>query len=449
MASIHGKNALSFRKTRTSTGDTQSPTILQDYKFAHESVLGGETFIDLDALVTPTSINTGIINPVGGQLAAINLKNNSNSIVIISSDKGTLQQGSWQVSNSGRQINLAYETEPNEIFTVQVRTTQATANVVDADAFAITGTLLAGDVDIPLGQVFTLNANPTEQIGEVILTIDGVEQLRNVNNAVADPLADGNYQEVASGANQTNLLRLNQSFPVDVAYSVKANGLIVNAEPNNSHTQALESLGGQLDAIIPTVADLAGVDESDFQGAPNNVDLKAFSDRVYENKDNIATNTSNIAQNTSDIATKRDKVTPAAKMYTPGGQNINNASVDPRQFDGIIFNTQPGLVDLANNRFVIQEAGIYTIKFHCSFGNSGDFEKILNVYVNGVKRITNQGLGDGPRTDGRYVEFVDGHVDLQPGDLITFEIAQYSGAASTTGAAEQNGAASIVKVSDL
>jgi hypothetical protein len=326
MGSIHGKNTLSFRRTKSSTADQSSPIILQDYKFAHESVLGGETVIDLDALVTPTSINTGIINPVGGQLAAINLKNNSNSIVIISSDKGTLQQGSWQISNSGRQINLAYETEPNEIFTVQVRATQATANVVDADAFAITGTLLAGETDIPLGQVFTLNANPTEQIGEVILTIDGVEQLRNVNNAVADPLADGNYQEVESGSNQMNLLRLNEAFPVDVAYSVKANGLIVNAEPNNSVTQKLESLGGQLDAIIPTVADLAGVPDTDFQGAPNNVDLKAFSDKVYKNSDDIA---SNYAANLSLINQILDTEVPIVTEYQAFTPDI---FIDPGNF---------------------------------------------------------------------------------------------------------------------
>lgn len=334
MASIHGKNALSFRKTRTSSKDCQSPVILQDYKFAHESA-GGETSIDLDALVTPTSINTGIINPVGGQLAAINLKNNSNSIIIISSDKGTLQQGSWQISNSGRQIQLAFTTEPNEIFTVQVRTTQATANVVDADAFAITGTLFAGDVDIPLGQVFTLNANPTEQIGEVILTIDGVEQLRNMNNAVADPLADGNYQEVESGSNQMNLLRLNESFPVDVAYSVKSNGLIVNAEPNNSHTQAYESLGGQLDALIPTVADLAGVPESNFQAAPNSVDLKAFSDRVYENKDNIESNDADILALQNKVDTGAETVSEFTKTkfqtkFLGGNVSTNGVDLTPQ-----------------------------------------------------------------------------------------------------------------------
>lgn len=286
MSSIHGKNSLSFRKTRTSSSDSSSPIIAQDIKFAHEAQ-AGETFIDIDNLVTPTSINTGIINPTGAQLSALNLKNNSNSIIIISSHKNALQQGSWSISNSGRRINLGFATQPNEVFTVQIRMSNATTNVVDADAFAITGTLLAGQTDIALGQAFKLNANPTEQIGEIILTIDGVEQLRNVNNATANPLADGNYEEVDSGNNQTNLLRLNEAYPVDVAYSVKSNGLIVNATPNNSFTQKLESIGGQLDAIIPTVADLAGVPETNFQGAPNSVDLKAFADKVYENKADI------------------------------------------------------------------------------------------------------------------------------------------------------------------
>jgi hypothetical protein len=321
MASIHGKNSLSFRRTKSSTSDS-STVINQDYKFAHESVAGGETFIDIDALVTPTSINTGITNPMGGQLAGINLKNNSNSIVIISSANGTLQQGSWQVSSSGRRINLAYTTEPNEVFTVQIRTSQATANVVDADAFAITGTLLAGDTDIPLGQVFTLNANEAEQIGEIVLSIDGVEQLRNVNNATANPLADGNYEEVDAGNNQTNLLRLNESYPLDVAYSVKANGLIVNAQPNNSFTQQLESLGGQIDQMIPTLADLAGVDETDFQSSPNNVDLKAFADKVYQNSADIAANAAKFSDTTTievPIVTPWQDFTPQTANFGTGG----------------------------------------------------------------------------------------------------------------------------------
>lgn len=295
MSSIHGKNSLSFRKTRTDSNGSSSATITQDVKFAHESVAGGETTIDLDALVTPTSIDTGIINPTGGQLAALNLLSNSNSILMISSHKGTLQQGSWQISNSGRQINLSFSTAANEVFTVQVRTTQATANVVDADAFTCTGTLTAGNTDIPLGQVFKLNANDLTQIGEVILYIDGVQQFRNVGNVTAAPLAEGNYEEVDAGNNQTNLLRMNQTFPTDVSWAVVSNGLIVNAEPNNSHTQAIESLGGQLDALIPTVASLAGVPDTDFQSTPNSVDLKAFADKLYTACDDIESNDTDIA----------------------------------------------------------------------------------------------------------------------------------------------------------
>lgn len=51
-------------------------------------------------------------------------------------------------------------------------------------------------------------------------------------------------------------------------------------KPQASQLAEIERLQGQLDAIVTTVADLAGVPETDFRAAPNNVDLKVFGDRV-------------------------------------------------------------------------------------------------------------------------------------------------------------------------
>lgn len=407
MSSVHGKNTLSFRKKRTSDFGSSSPIIVQDIKFAHEAQ-AGETFIDIDNLVTPTSINTGIINPTGAQLAALNLKNNQNSIIIISSHKNALQQGSWSISNSGRRINLGFATQANEVFTIQIRMSNVTANVVDADAFVITGTLLAGQTDIPLGQAFKLNANPNEQIGEIILTIDGVEQLRNVGNVTANPLADGNYEEVDAGNNQTNLLRLNEAFGVDVAYSVKSNGLIVNATPNNSFTQKLESLGGQIDALIPTVADLAGVPESEFQAAPNNVDLKAFSDKVYQNKIDIAQNATDIAdhevrvtnlENTKTLYDVRFLSGNVAINTTLGDWTLNNIEAGKKYklFMSVVYNDSSAPTNATVDALLDGTQRVGFVRTSLGNTETATYSQttIFEASVSGSIQFTTSGFGNG------------------------------------------------------
>ena len=162
-----------------------------------------------------------------------------------------------------------------------MRVTQATANLVDGDTYAITGVLLAGQTDIPLGQAFTLNANPSSQIGDFMVLINGVQLFRNVGNATAAPLANGNYEEVDAGAGLTNSIRLNDVFVGDVSWAVISTGIIV--DNNNIGTQQqLDALAGQIDSMVPTLASVAGVPETTFQAAPNSVDLKGFSDKLFQ-----------------------------------------------------------------------------------------------------------------------------------------------------------------------
>lgn len=291
MSSIHGKNTLSFRREKTSESSS-TPIITKDIKFAHEAS-AGETSINLTALNLPSNL-INFSNPTGTQLDAINLKANDSNLVLVSSLRGTLQLGlSYYVSTRDK-ITLTFAAAEGEIFTGHVRLTQATANVVDAQSFQITGTLTAGNTDIALGKAFNLNANPTTQIGEVILYINGVQQFRNVGNATAAPAADGNYEEVDAGNGKTNLLRINQALGADVPYAVVSNGLIVEQDCDG-HQQQIDSLAGQIDAMIPTVANLAGVPETNFQAGPNSVDLKAFADKLYSTSETANTNETDIA----------------------------------------------------------------------------------------------------------------------------------------------------------
>jgi hypothetical protein len=313
MSSIHGKNSLSFRRVKTEESSSSTSTIGQDIKFAHRAT-AGETSIDLTALVTPPEM-PNFINLTGTELLTINLKANKNSLILVSSLNGTLVCDLAYEINTSKLITLKYAAAEGEIFTGQLRTTQATANVVDGETYTCTGTLIAGQTDIALGQGFNLNAYPTSQIGQVMLHIDGVQQFRNAENATAAPLADGNYEEVDAGGGITNVLRMNDTFGVDVSWAVTSTGLILNSN-NNVTQQQIDSLAGQVDALIPTVAGLAGVPETNFQAGPNDVDLKAFADKLYQNSIDIASNDVDIATNVADIATNVADIATKAPLPT-------------------------------------------------------------------------------------------------------------------------------------
>jgi hypothetical protein len=287
MSSIHGKNSLSFRKAKTGSITSSTSTISKDIEFAHKAT-AGETQINLAALVTPTEM-VGFSNLSGTQLASINLKSNINNLILVSSLRGTLQSYLSYSIPSSQIISLNFSAAEGEIFTGQIRTTQAAANVVDGQTFTATGTLLSGNTDIALGQAFNRNACPTKQIGEIVLYLNGIQQFRNTGNATAIPAADGNYEEVDAGGGLTNVLRLNSAVTADTAWAVVSAGIIIDSSGNYVQQQ-LDALSGQLDVLVPTVAALAGVPETNFQAGPNNVDLKAFADKLYTASQDIITN---------------------------------------------------------------------------------------------------------------------------------------------------------------
>lgn len=339
MSSIHGKNSLSFRRVKTDELSS-SATISNDYKFAHKAS-AGETQIDLLSLVNPPEMPS-FVNPTGTQLTAINLKANKNSFILISSLRGTLiSELSYQI-NTSKIITLNFVAAEGEIFTGQLRTTQATANVVDAQTYTRTGTLLTGQTDIALGQAFNQNAFPTSQIGEVMLHIGGVLQLRNVDNATAAPLADGNYEEVSAGNGLTNVLRLNNAFGADVAWAVTSTGLIVDQSGNNNQQQ-LDSLAGQIDALIPTVASLAGVPETNFQAGPNSVDLKAFADKLYQACRAIDTLTVELAVvNNKEVEVAQQETITYTEYISTSGSNFTKLKTEET-------NTNVGIISADNS----------------------------------------------------------------------------------------------------
>lgn len=278
--SVTGLGSVSIRK-RDLTQQKQPSTAYKRLTFAHKAT-GGETGIDLGSLTAPTEMTSiGFSQASQIEICAAKLKLNRKNLTIHSSSKGVLQDWLSYEVVTNTQINFTgFTADAGEIFTFQVSHQPTTGvNIVDASPLVATGTLAAGTSEFNIGHGIEINKYSTQQVGAVTVYIDGVLQYRNVNNATAAPSADGNYQEIGGGAGLGSILKFNNTSGSDRAIVVISTGLMVN-NPDDSRDQALESLAGQVDAVITTLADAAGVPEDTFQTAPNNIDLRAFGDRV-------------------------------------------------------------------------------------------------------------------------------------------------------------------------
>ena len=287
MSGLTGKNTLSFKKETIKESSLQQ-TGFKDLVFAHEAI-GGETVLDLINLNTPSEMTSnGFVNPTATEIVNSKLSQFRNNVSIISSVNGPLMAFvTFVVNDNNIQFLNSYSAIAGEIFTVKVNNKASTgANIISGSTIVKTGSLLTGEQDINTGEAFPINKHPTEQVGAVSVFINGIQVMRNTGNASANPAADGNYEEVPVGGGVSNIIRLNDAVAEETAYTVISNGVITE-RPSISQQQYIESVQGQIDRIIPTVASLAGVDETDFQAAPNNVDLKAFGDRLLDLEERV------------------------------------------------------------------------------------------------------------------------------------------------------------------
>ena len=280
MSGIIGKKNSTLKKESVKESKLLE-TGVRNLKFWHEASEGDKS-IPFGSLVTPESILAGgLSNPTSTAILAANLGFFKENVEVRSSLNGDLMIGlTYVVSNSQIKFVNGYEAVEGEVFEVKVENNVVTGNtIVDARPLTATGILATGNTDFNVGESFKTNANPNTQLGDVLVFMDGVLQFRNVANATAAPLADGNYQEIHAANGSGVIIRFNDSFAVDRNIIVTSRNLIAE-RPNLSMLQAIEGFGGQLDKVIETTAALAGVPETDFQAAPNQVDLKAFGDKV-------------------------------------------------------------------------------------------------------------------------------------------------------------------------
>jgi hypothetical protein len=278
--SVTGTGSLSLRKIDLE-GSKPIAIAFKKLVFAHQAT-AGETGITLTALSTPSQMSsTGFVQPTAAELASAQILYFRKNLKIISSVRGELMDYlSYSCASNSRINFVGFTALANEIFIGIIDHSPSTGlQVVDAAPLVSTGTLTAGTQDFNTGSAFEVNKYPTQQIGNVIVYVDGVQQFRNSGNAVASPSADGNYQEIDNGSGLGAIIRFNTTEVYDRSILVVSNGLLVN-RPSDSRDQALESLAGQVDKIVPVLAAAAGVSTTTFQASPNNVDIKTFGDNV-------------------------------------------------------------------------------------------------------------------------------------------------------------------------
>jgi hypothetical protein len=183
----------------------------------------------------------------------------------------------YQIANSGT-INLSIPALAGEIFEGKLKKSIEGPRVVDASTETTTGTLLAGETDFVLNFVYTPNANPSQQLGDISVAVDGIETFRTEDNVAPGIGVEGEYQEVDNGAGSSVIVRF-EAVGIDRNIRVHSIGALVE-RTNDSQQAVLESIAGQLDVIIPDLALATGNPESKYQSAPNDVNLKQFNDTV-------------------------------------------------------------------------------------------------------------------------------------------------------------------------
>lgn len=249
--------------------------------FAHKAS-AGETGIDLGALVTPTEMSAlGFTNPSPSRLLEAKLFQFKDNLKLQSSSKGVLMQSlSYRIASNGRITFEGFTAEDGEIFIGVIDSNPVSGiQVIDAKQPVASGDLPDGDTDFAIG----FSTSTTDD--NIVVFRNGLEQKRNTNNS--STVTDGNYYVVDNGSGFGNVIRFNTAASAQDDYiKVTAIGGVVES-PTNSTWDELEKVQGQVDALVPTVSALAGVPETDFQAAPNNVDLKQFGDRVLQAETDI------------------------------------------------------------------------------------------------------------------------------------------------------------------
>ena len=286
--SNNAKAVKSIRKTDLVSQKTPF-VAFKAFSFAHEAT-AGQTVISLSALTVPTSYaSRGFVQPSASDLSAANLLLYRRNLRLQSTLRGVLMEYDAYDVTGSMTIRLNFPAEAGEIFIGVISDVSKTGvQVIDGQSLVSTGVLGANASDYVVGQSFALNKYSTKQVGDVLVFLDGQLMYRNVGNATASVSADGNYQEIDAGSGLSNTIRFNIVDPVNARpITVLSNGMLAE-RPEGSLRAEIETLAGQNDSIIETLAVVAGVPTTNFRSAPNSVDLQTFGQRLITMESNRA-----------------------------------------------------------------------------------------------------------------------------------------------------------------
>lgn len=213
MSGITGQEDISHSKETlvSSTGQVHGT---KSIVFAHEAT-GGETVLDLSALVPPDSMSSnGFSNPSPSEIAAANLLVFRKSLTLQSSVRGVLVDldsykivGPLMISFIG---NMSTGLLPGEIIYGRIHNVQRTGSLIaDGKYQRITYELPVGQTVVPVGIPFKINQNSAFQGSSIRVYRNGVRVVRNINNAPASVLADGNYHEIDAGGGYGTSIQFN------------------------------------------------------------------------------------------------------------------------------------------------------------------------------------------------------------------------------------------------
>lgn len=287
MSGVDGKNGRVL--TGLQVKESRVPALgFKKVSFLH-SASAGDTVIDLTALSAPAlATSNGYIAPSVTDLTAQNLKQFKENFKLISNGQALTQFVDYKVIGAAK-IELLFEAQEGQIFEGVLDYAPRTGvSLLDAQPLVVTGVLLAGQTDFNVGTAFQLNKFPSQQVGAVAVYVDSQLVYRNTGNNAFGTGVDGDYQEVNAGGGQAVVIRFQADLTQDRNITVMSVGSLVE-RPDGSQIAMMEVLQGQIDAMIPVLADAADVSEASLQGAPNNVNLKAFGDRVLTNETIINT----------------------------------------------------------------------------------------------------------------------------------------------------------------
>lgn len=419
MAGITGKESLSIKKLDVAQSKLSSMGF-QKIRFMHKAT-AGDTTINLASLTVPTeATSNGFAQPNASILNSLNLSQWRENFTLESSLRGKLTEFLGFTLSGANKINLLFSAEDGEIFTGLMDYVARTGNtIVDAQPLVVSGTLTAGSTDFNVGTPFQVGLYSSAQVGAVMVFVDNQLALRNSGNSVPGAGVEGDYYEVNAGGGLGQVIRFNQADLVnDRGIVVVSVGSLVE-RPNASQLALIQSLAGQVDSMIPTLAALAGVPATTFQGAPNDVNLKAFGDTVAANSASI-TSLQSTKQNLIETVMLKD-----IKASGVAGGSFVNGAWRTRVLNTLENPLSSTWISLVANQFTLQpgtyefygRAPAYRVAYHIA--------KLVNITDTTDTIIGSAGHSNEATANGTNDSIMDGIFTLSAAK--TFEIQHRTG----------------------